>query len=278
MDEAILKYPRTPHLEGSKLQPGDDAGDQVTLDELRGRHPGCRFISEEKLDGANTGISFGAGLEMRLQSRGHYLAGGAREGQFNLLKEWAVFHEAEIMERLEDRYTMYGEWCFARHTQFYDALPHYFHEFDIWDRQEGVFLSTDRRHALLEGSPVVSVPVVGEDWPKDRKALRDMVGPSLYRTPGWRDALREAAAQAGVDPERAIAESGAMRPDADLAEGLYIKVENEGRVVGRYKWVRPGFLQTILESGTHWAARPIVRNRLADGVDLFAAPSAMPAP
>ena len=34
----ILKYPRTPHLEGSRLQPGDSAADQAPLASLAGRH------------------------------------------------------------------------------------------------------------------------------------------------------------------------------------------------------------------------------------------------
>jgi hypothetical protein len=71
----IYKYPRTPHLEGSRLQPGDDASDQMPLAQLAGRH----VVIEEKLDGANCGLSFGAAGDLLLQSRGHYLAGGGSE-------------------------------------------------------------------------------------------------------------------------------------------------------------------------------------------------------
>ena len=52
-------------------------------------------------------------------------------------------------------------------------------------------------------------------------------------------------------------------------EGLYFKVEEDGRVVGRYKYVRASFLTRVLDSGSHWLTRPIVPNGLADGVDLF---------
>ena len=55
-------------------------------------------------------------------------------------------------------------------------------------------------------------------------------------------------------------------------EGLYIKIEKNGEVVDRLKWVRPVFLQTILESGSHWHNRPIIRNGLATGVDILALP------
>lgn len=272
-DEAIIKYPRTPHLEGSKLQPGDSAHDQVSIAELRSLYPDANWVSEEKLDGANTGLFFGRDLDLCLQSRGHLLRGGAREGQFNLFKQWATHFAAELLERFEDRYRSYHEWTFARHTQFYDALPHYLHEFDIWDSQEQIWLSTPRRHALLEGLPMVSVPVVGTEWPKSRKELESWVRPSLYRTKDWRENLAIQAERAGVDPEMALLESGASRPDADLSEGIYVKIEDSDQVLARFKYVRPGFLQTILESGTHWNDRPIVQNRLREGVDLFPAPA-----
>lgn len=54
-----------------------------------------------------------------------------------------------------------------------------------------------------------------------------------------------------------------------MAEGLYVKLETAERVVGRFKWVRPDFTQTILDSGSHHAERPLIPNRLDDGVDLF---------
>lgn len=271
MDEQIIKYPRTPHIEGSKLQPGDSGHDQITIAKLREQYPGAAFISEEKLDGANTGLFFDRNLDMTLQSRGHALRGGAREAQFNLYKQWACQFEAELLERLEDRYRTYHEWTFAKHTQFYDRLPHYLHEFDIWDMKEQIWLSTPRRHALLEGLPVVSVPVISTDWPKDGKHLASMVGPSLYRSKEWRENLAVAADRAGVDPERALMEAGADKPDADLAEGIYIKIEDADQVLARFKYVRKGFLQTILDSGTHWHDRPIVQNQLRCDVELFPA-------
>ena len=56
---------------------------------------------------------------------------------------------------------------------------------------------------------------------------------------------------------------------SSLSEGLYIKTEENGVVTGRYKWVRYDFLQTVVESGSHWQDRPLLPNLLADGVDLF---------
>ncbi|MEM9343648.1 MAG: RNA ligase family protein, partial [Pseudomonadota bacterium] len=83
----LLKYPRTRHIEGSRLQAGDIADDKP-LAELRG----LDLIVEEKLDGANSAVSFGLDGDLRLQSRGHYLTGGGRERHFALLKTWAATH------------------------------------------------------------------------------------------------------------------------------------------------------------------------------------------
>ena len=48
-----------------------------------------------------------------------------------------------------------------------------------------------------------------------------------------------------------------------MAEGLYLKVEEGGRVVRRLKYVRSAFLQCVDFSETHWLDRPIVPNQLA---------------
>ncbi len=257
----LRKYPRTPHLQGSRLQPGDEDLAQVGFAELRGAH----LVVEEKLDGANAAISFTADGELRLQSRGHFLTGGPRERQFTPLKPWAATVAPILWPRLGDRYVLYGEWMYAKHTVFYDALPHYFCEFDILDRHDGVFLCTARRAELLAGAPVRSVPVLHTGALPSLAALTAFVGPSTCRTPRWREGLAEAARAAGDDPARVAAQSDA----ADEMEGLYVKVESDGCVVGRYKWVRPSFLTAVLDSGSHWQDRPIVANQLADPAVMY---------
>jgi hypothetical protein len=258
----LLKYPRTPHLQGSRLQPGDADSDALPFSAIADQH----VVVEEKLDGGNCAVSFAPDGELRLQSRGHFLTGGARETQFSLFKTWANRHAQALRRRLGSRYVMYGEWTFAKHTIFYDALPHYFHEFDIYDRENGHFLSTSSRRALLEGAPVVAVPVLHEG-PADRyKRLVEMIGPSLYKSCNWRSALRDAASEAGQPADRVDTETDA----SDHMEGLYIKIEREGRTIDRCKYVRASFLDTVQASGSHWMDRPILPNRLASGVDIFA--------
>lgn len=259
----ILKYPRTPHLEGSRLQPGDEGDEHVRLATLAGRHA----VVEEKLDGANVGISFTSGGELLLQSRGHYLVGGGRERQFGPFKRWASAHEARLLALLEDRYVMYGEWLYAKHSVSYDRLPHWFFEFDIYDRGAQVFLSTPRRREMLAGSPIVSVPVLQADaMPRDVMSLRALVRPSLAKSAQWRSAFEQSVRRQDLD----LALAWQQTDKSDLSEGLYIKVEDEHQVLGRYKWVRPDFVQTILDSGSHHSTRPVIPNGLAPGVDLYA--------
>jgi len=67
---AILKYPRTYHIEGSRLQSGDEGMGNIPIAAIAGRH----IVVAEKVDGGNAAISFGPDGTLLLQSRGHYLA------------------------------------------------------------------------------------------------------------------------------------------------------------------------------------------------------------
>lgn len=261
----ILKYPRTPHLRGSRLQVGDQA-DTVAYEALAGRH----IVVEEKLDGANAALSFGGDGSLLLQSRGHYLQidqMGGRERQFNAYKQWAKAHESALMALLDDRFILYGEWLYAKHSLYYDALPHWFCEFDVWDRSTLQFLDTPRRHALLAGVPVVSVPVLYSGVaPKRVQDLLALLAPSLARSAQWRAVFEDQVLRQQLDLPLAWKQTDG----SDLAEGLYIKVEENGQTVARYKFVRSDFVQTILDSGSHHSERPIVANGLRAGVDIFA--------
>jgi RNA ligase len=257
----IHKYPRTQHIEGSRFQPGDEDLKGMPFRDVAGRF----LVVEEKLDGANAGLRFDADGKLWLQSRGHFLTGGSREKHFNLYKQWAHTHAPRLREVLTTRYALFGEWLYAKHTIFYDQLPHYFLEFDVLDVQEMIFLDTVRRRHLLQGLPIVSVPVLHEGAADGTEQLRSMVRPSLYKSAAWKDRLRDVLQERGLDPERMWDETDV----SDHAEGLYIKVEEHGRVVARYKFIRQSFLTAVLDSETHWLQRPIVPNQLAAGVDLF---------
>jgi hypothetical protein len=257
----LYKYPSTRHLQGSQLQKGDVG--RTPYAALAGRH----IVVEEKLDGANCGVSFGPGAELLLQSRGHYLAGGGRERQFGILKRWAAVHESALLEHLLDRYVMYGEWMGKKHSIFYNHLPHFFCEFDIYDRSRAVFLSTVARGALLGNAPVLAVPVLYAGVaPRKMEDLLALVGPSLARTPHWKRDFEAVVRREGHD----LAKSWGQADKSDLAEGLYIKVEEEGVVTARYKWVRGDFVQAILDAKMHHSQQPFVPNLLAPQADIYA--------
>jgi hypothetical protein len=258
---AILKYPRTPHIEGSRFGPGDEDLHGVPFAHLAGRE----LVLTEKLDGANCGLRFDAGGKLHLQSRGHFLTGGGREKHFNFFKQWGAAVAHALWPVLGARYALYGEWLYAKHTIFYDELPHYFLELDVLDTASNTFLSTPRRRELLAGLPVVSVPVLYEGAACSYDEMLALIGRSRFKGPQWRDHLAEAARAARLSWERAWQETD----HTDLMEGLYIKVEEPGQVVERFKYVRGSFLTSVVDSGTHWLKRPIVPNRLADGVALF---------
>jgi len=257
----IYKYPRTRHIEGSRLQVGDIADDKP-IRELTGQH----LIVEEKLDGANSAISFDMDGNLLLQSRGHFLLGGGRERHFALFKTWAASHAHALNPVLGHRFVMYGEWMYAKHTVFYDRLPHYFMEFDVFDRETETFLSTIERHSLLTGLPVMPVPVVHEGELTSVEQLNSMVRSTPYKSLNWRDALAEAAVQSNSRPDMVEQQT----EDSDLAEGLYIKLEAAGQVRERFKYVRGDFHQAIQASDGHWQERPILPNALAQGIDIFA--------
>lgn len=54
------------------------------------------------------------------------------------------------------RYILYGEWCAARHTVTYDALPDWFLAYDVYDTKEGRFFSrwvSSRARLVISRSP-----------------------------------------------------------------------------------------------------------------------------
>lgn len=260
--EQIYKYPRTRHLEGSREQLGDEDLECVKLDAIKGSY----LVLEEKVDGANCGISFGSDGKMYLQSRGHFLNGGYGERQFDLFKLWAGCFEDSLRRLLGDRYVMYGEWLYAKHTVFYDRLPHYFMEFDIFDKEQERFFSTRKRRAFLERAPFIrSVRVLTEGYFETAASIRKWIGPSLFISNAPDKSLAEQCEKSGADIGLAVRQTDLT----GIMEGIYIKVEDGDYVTDRLKFVRGSFLNTILDSESHWLNRPIIANRLADGADLF---------
>jgi hypothetical protein len=252
---SINKYPRTPHIQGSRCQAGDENLANVPFSALKDKY----VIIEEKVDGANSGISFAGDGQLLLQSRGHYLTGGYRERHFNLFKQWAYTHQQDFWQALGSRYILYGEWMYAKHTVFYNALPDYFLEYDLFDRELNVFVSTAVRRQILAGLPVHSVPILFEGSIRSYDKMVALLDRSHFITAGHLEDLAAVCRKYDIDVDLTLAQTN----PSNLMEGIYIKVETDELTIDRYKYVRADFLNTILDSGTHWIDRPIVPNQLA---------------
>lgn len=260
--QKIYKYPRTYHLDGSGIQRGDEDLSIISVRSLAGQH----VIIEEKMDGANSAMSFDDEGSLLLQSRGHYLTGGPRERQFHLFKTWAYRYADELWQVLGKRYILYGEWLYAKHTIFYTDLPHYFMEFDLFDKEQEVFLSTERRRSFLKALPfVVSVKVLYEGEISTTQQLVEMIGTSHFISEGHLERLHMLCQERGLNVVQALKETDR----SSLMEGLYLKVEEDGIVRERYKYVRQSFLQTVFDSESHWLDRPLLPNCLKPGITLF---------
>lgn len=240
--DEFVKYPRTPHLFGSA---GTDD------DKHLGEAESTRFVAdpslivEEKIDGTNVGIHFSSDAKMVLQCRGHLITEGMHP-QYDLFKRWASARRPILEERLEGRFILFGEWAYARHSIHYLRLPHFFFEFDVYDKEARAFLSLERRLALLEGAGIPTVPVI-HTGACDRDRLAGLIGPSLF---GGR-----------------FANPMTNRVD-DLMEGLYLRTESGDVVTGRAKFVRPEFVERVKQSA-HWQYQAMTPNQLAEGADIW---------
>jgi ATP-dependent RNA circularization protein (DNA/RNA ligase family) len=222
----FFRFPHTPHLAWLGAgEPRDDKvltpveADALLADEVR---------VEEKLDGANLGFSLGSDGQLRAQNRGQYLS-APHAGQFARLPAWQAQHEAALREKLAPDLMLFGEWCAARHSLDYAALPDWFLVFDVYDREAGRFWSTTRRNALAAAIGLATVPAVLQGR-TTLAALTQMVlhTPSRYR---------------------------AGQP----LEGVVIRRESGDWCAARAKLVRPDFTQAI---DTHWRKRAIEWNRV----------------
>lgn len=239
----LPNYPRTLHLGDSG---GGGSKHSAAFEQVAGKH----LVIEEKVDGSHCGLFFDEDADLVLFSRKTVLGSPPEQKDFVPLYQMTTRNLDALWDVLEQRYVLYGEWALATHSIFYDALPSFFLEDDIYDRERDAFLSTESRRDLVASLPPeygASVAVLAAGEFDELAAIRELVGPSRYKTAEWRNRLP--------------AEALPHLDGTDLAEGLYIKHEEDGIVQGRYKWVRPEFIERIVASATHWRDRAALLNR-----------------
>ena len=224
MSEDFFKFPSTSHL--ATLSGARIRGDKVLSPSERDEFLQHKLTIEEKVDGANLGISFSTQGNIRVQNRGAYLHLPGT-GQWKKLEQWLTPRTDTFFEYLTDRYILFGEWCYAQHSIFYDRLPDWFLGFDIYDRQSSLFLSSRGRDVLLEKMNVFKVPLLtcGQF---SFSEIKNLLSQSTL----------------GASP----------------AEGLYLRIDGEDWLEKRAKLVQAAFIQSVEK---HWSRSALKPNKLS---------------
>lgn len=164
----LFKFPRTKHLfdaGGGGVSRDDllmDAGEEKKFYSQPGRGQQQLVAIEEKVDGANLGISIDTDMNLCVQNRSHFINSKTHK-QFSSLDVWLSNNSPSLFEILTPgQHVLFGEWLYAKHSIHYTRLPGYFMAFDIYDRVVGKFLSWRERNRRLEGSGIPIVKQIAE--------------------------------------------------------------------------------------------------------------------
>jgi len=221
----FFRFPHTPHL--AWLGEGSPRDDKVlSPNEVTALLAGD-VVVEEKLDGANLGLSLTPDGSLRSQNRGQYLA-EPHAGQFARLPAWLAQHGEGLLAVLKPNLILFGEWCAARHSLDYAVLPDWFLLFDVYDRAACRFWSSSRRNALAVDAGLVTVP------------------PVLH-------------GKATVTSLKQLVATKQSHYREGPLEGVVIRRESPEWCEARAKLVRPDFTQAI---NTHWRKRALEWNRI----------------
>lgn len=222
----FFRFPHTPHI--AWLASGAPRDDKVLSPAEVAELLAGDVVIEEKLDGANLGLSVSADGVLRAQNRGQYLL-QPFNGQFARLGPWLAAHEDKLFDALGANLIAFGEWCAARHSLNYASLPDWWLVFDVYDRATGQFWSTARRDAWAAQLGLITVPKLHTGH-VDMNQLRECVH------------VRHSQFRQGP------------------LEGIVIRRENVEWLEQRAKLVRADFTQAI---EGHWRSRALQWNRVA---------------
>lgn len=222
----FFRYPHTPHL--TWLGNGIPRGDKILSPDVVRRALTHRLVVEEKLDGANLGISLDGGGNIQFQNRGSILT-APFSGQFSRLSSWLGHVYAGVEKVLTDDLVLFGEWCAATHSMRYTALPDWFILFDVYSRSSRTFWSTSKRNCLANAACLSHVPLVAE---------------GRFTLGGLAEILSSEQTKFGDGP----------------MEGLVMRSENKDICTFKAKLVRADFIQSMDE---HWSTKGLRWNSLA---------------
>lgn len=251
----LVKYPRTTHL-------FDSGGSATTIDDLvlpnlesiiptfcDGQ---STVIIEEKVDGANLGISLCPFLgQIMVQNRSHYITQG-EHAQFSMIPAWIEEHKEALTRILrEGDLIIYGEWLAARHSIPYKKLPGYFIAFDIYCKSTGNFFSRQHFHSTLHNTRIPVIPTIATRTFQPPKA-------SGQKADYFRHELL-----ALLDTK------SKFRSDGGTVEGIVLRIDGDNVEQGnashswlthKFKVVRPDFVRGCGDG--HWTRRQIEKQRV----------------
>lgn len=224
----FYKFPTTPYINTNV--------NISHLDKILSNEMVCKILDrpitvEEKIDGANLGVSFSSNGDIILQNRGSYLLSPLR-GQWFPLSNWIKLHEDSLFDVLSDQLILFGEWCYAKHSIYYNRLPDWFIAFDIFDKKEKRFFSVSRRDKIITKLHLAKVPFI-------TNGIFTLDQLLLYK-------------------------SFISKYSTELCEGIYIRQDHNDWLDYRAKLVNSDFSQSI---GSHWSKSNLITNQLAYNMD-----------
>lgn len=224
----FFRFPRTPHLVW--LGKDEGRGDKVLSPDEAAKLLSDVVLVEEKVDGANVGLSISNTGVLRAQNRGAYIERQTCHPQFKPFFRWVDARQHSLTETLDPNLILFGEWCYAVHSVRYTKLPDWFLAFDVFDRRRDEFWNASRRDQLTDAIGLSRVPKV---------------------------------AQGRFDVSSIVGMLGTSQLSNGPAEGVYVRRDDDTHLVARAKVVRPEFVQQI---DSHWSGHSIQTNQLLSGV------------
>jgi RNA ligase-like protein len=201
--------------------------------QLAGKH----LSVQEQLDGDSVSLSFDDKANIVIE-----LLGNPDAKRYGELYEWAHKSADTLFDLLHSRYVLYGIWALHKRSIYYDSLCSFFIEHDIFDKEAGIWLSTNARHSLISkcaSKLICSAPLIKLGKLASKDEWKELIAlPSFYRTEVWKDTLQAYCVRHKLVFDDVMGQTD----NTPLMSGLYIKVENEGSVVERYSYVRDGFV------------------------------------
>lgn len=215
------KYNRTFHLPWSPGVTNDDKIASSVSSLLN-----TDIIITEKMDGSNTSLEL-EGCFARTHS------GPPNHPSFDGLK---ALHST-VRFLIPKWYQLFGEWLYAKHSIYYDKLPHYFLMFNVReynDEGKGFWYDWEEVRMWADEINVSTVPVLFEGRVASEAALKEltlsfMEQPSVY----------------GDTREGVVVRDAGFFKDKDFSEKVM-------------KMVRANHVQT----SEHWRNQEIVKNSL----------------